>query len=631
MLLAVAGSAAGAPSAGVDVTLAAAGPVAVPQGKPFAFKATVASSTAMTGEVVFDLQAPGGARVAFLQKLLVVPPGLPAEVDGSVAASQWYPALGTYTVGASIGGKAVGNRLTFRVTAPTVAVPRFANVTSALGLSTALPDTTCGRWSNGAAWGDVDGDRKLDLFVTRQAQPAQLFVRRGARFVEEAAARGVAGIGHVALGASFADYDNDGDDDLFVTGDGGSRLYRNDGKGSFADVTAEAGVAGGKYMGMSGSWVDYDDDGWLDLYVANHSACAPTDINRGAVVYHPDHLFHSNRNGTFTDVTPLLEKDPSTPADGTTIGATFLGAWFDYDNDGRPDLLLANDFLGQRPDPNRLFHNDGAAGGSWQFTDVSVAAGIQWSMNSMGVAIGDFNRDLRLDFAISNWGETKVERNNGNGTFTDVAVAVGADRPFQRESRPAVTWGLEFHDLNLDGWEDLYVNAGYLVGYLTSTDTPQTNAVFVNDRAGKFLDLSAATGADDAGQSRGVASADYDRDGRVDLFVVNQGGSPQLFRNVTPKGKQHWLEVDPVGTRSNRDGCGTRIVASAKGMGSILRELHCGSTSVSSGSDRVAHFGLGPLAKGVKVNLAVTWPSGLRQVYRNVKVDRLLTLTEPKV
>jgi len=627
--VAVLSSASAAAAESLSVALAPMAAASAPQGAAFTFTAHLTSSEPVTQEVVFDLVAPNGATESFLSQLVAVPPGLPIDIQGTVATSQWFKELGRYKIVPTVGGRAAGAPLAFMVTKAGLTVPRFADVTRGLGLATDLPTTTCGRWSNGAAWGDVDRNGTLDLYVTRGVLPAQLFVNRGkAGFVEEGGARGVSGGGTVALGAVFADYDNDADQDLLVTNDGPPRLYRNDGTGHFADVTAEARI-GGDYMGMSGSWADYDADGHLDLYVTNHSRCAPTSVNRGAVTYNPDLLWHSNGDGTFTDATALLEHDPNLTEDGSTIGAGFQAAWFDYNGDNRQDLYLANDFLGQRPDRNHLWRNDGRGpDGQWQFTDVSIASGTSLSMNSMGIGVGDYDRDLDFDLVISNWGPNRLLRNNGDGSFRDVGPQTRIEREFQRQSRRGVTWGPQFADFNLDGWEDLYIAAGYLVGYLTPEDTPQRNEVFVNDRKGQFLDLSAASGADDPGQSRGVATADYDRDGRVDVYVVNQGGGSHLFRNVTPKGKSHWLEVRATGTRSNRDACGTKMVLTVAG-GSMLRQVFCGSTSTNSGSDKVVHFGVGTAKKLTK--LEVTWPTGIKQVFRKLKLDKVQSLVEPRV
>ncbi len=612
---------------GLTLALAPRGEAAVAQGAPFHFTARITSDHSITQGVFFDLIAPNGAKMTFARQLVAVPPGLPTEISASVIPAQWFKQRGRYQIAASLDRQPAGSPLAFEVRAPTVTAPIFKDVSGPAGVATSLPSATCGRWTNGSAWADVDGDRRLDLLVTRMQAPLQLFLNRGSRFSEESAARGLSTAGYVSLGAVFADYDNDGDADLYVANDGPDLLYRNEGKGTFVNVTAAAGL-GDDLSSVSASWGDYDRDGHLDLYVVNHSRCAGN-VSLSQLQYHSDHLYHNNGNGTFSDATFLLEHDPSTTLDGSTIGAGFQAAWFDYNDDGRQDLYLANDYLGRSPDRNHLWRNDGLGpSGAWQLTDVSVDSGTSFSMNSMGIGVGDYNRDLKLDLAISNWGANRLLRNNGDGTFSDVAEQTNTARTFQREARRGVTWGPEFADLNNDGWEDLYIAAGYLVGYLTEDDTPQANEVFVNDRKGQFLDLSAVSGADDDGQSRGVAAADYDVDGRVDLYVVNQGGVPHLFRNLTPKGKTHWLDVNTIGTRSNRDGCGTKLILTVAG-GKMRRDVYCGGTSVGSGSSKIVHFGVGAAKK--LQSLEVTWPSGVKQVFRKLKLDRLVTLTEPRV
>ena len=250
-------------------------------------------------------------------------------------------------------------------------------------------------------------------------------------------------------------------------------------------------------------------------------------------------------------------------------------------------------------------------------------------MNTMGIAVGDYDRDGRLDLALSNSYSNVLLRNRGDGTFADMAKRARVARTYQQAGEHGFTWGLEFADLNLDGWEDLYVGAGYLwaLGWLPG-EHPYVlrNEVFVNDRHGAFLDLSAPSRADDPGTTRGVAVGDYDRDGRLDVFVSNQDGQSRLYRNVTPRGRNHWLEVKTVGTVSNRDGCGARLTLTVRG-GSLVREVLCGSTSLSSGRDEVVHFGLGTARA---FTLRIAWPSGRTSVYRRLRPDRLVTVVEPK-
>ena len=619
----------GVARAAVSVKLEPAASPSVAQGRTFTFTASVSSDVALTDEVTFTVMPVGQASkaVPFNRQLAAVPPGGSLDLGGNVTPSQWFAKLGRYEIVPTIKNQQVGKPLFFKVTKPPLQVPVFKDVTAKLGLTTTLPDDPCGEWSSGAAWADVNGDGKLDLYVTRLGLPPQLFVNDGVGgFKEEAAARGVDNGGRTALGASFADYNNDGHPDLFVANDGPDRLYRNDGTGHFVDVAPQAGVDD-QWDSMSGSWVDYNNDGKLDLYVANHARCPGSDKSANvlkALEYEPDHLYRNNGDGTFTDVTSLLGAN-------ATLGAGFLGAWFDYNNDGRQDLYLANDYLGTKPDRNHLWRNDGpAADGTWQFTDVSVASRTAFSMNTMGVGIGDYNRDGRLDLALTNINANRLLRNNADGTFTDVARSAGVDRTYQQADQRGVTWGATFGDFNLDGWEDLYIGAGYLWSlnvWYGERFAAQPNELYVNAHDGKFLDLSAPSRANDPGQTRGVAVADFNRDGRLDLYVVNQNGSPKLYENVTPSKGRRWLEVNTVGTVSNRDGCGARIVVTA-GRAKLTREVLCGSTSVSSGADKVVHFGLG---RAKKFSLRITWPSGTSQTYGKLKADRLVTLKEPKV
>jgi enediyne biosynthesis protein E4 len=600
----------GAAAPTVDVKLRAIGPTSVPQGVAFTTGANLRNPTQEVVNVTvgFDLvEVSTGDLVDAFAWQATVPAEGTLSTRVPLTSSTWFAGQGSFQVRALIDGLTVGT-LDFEVTAPTVAPPLFQDVTAQAGVSTTLGPSECGGWAAGAAWGDVNGDGYLDLFLPRNASPALLWINDGAgHFVDEAAARGVADGSGVGMGAVFADYDNDGDQDLFVADRGPDHLYQNDGTGHFTDVAGSAGVSG-TTDDVSASWGDYDRDGHLDLYVVSNSQCAPPHM------YQQDRLYHNNGDGTFTDATSLL------PA-ALTHGAGYEAAWFDYDGDGDQDLYLANDRWGPTPDHNHLWRNDGPGGeGGWTFTDVSTSSGTDYFINSMGIAIGDIDRDLDLDFAISNIAGNVMARNNGDGTFTDVAATVGVQRPLVQVGLDSVTWGLVFADLNLDGYEDLFASAGSIYDLFE-----QPNQVFVGAGNGTFEDLSAPSGADDPGVGRGVAIGDYDRDGLLDLVVVNRNGDPVLYHNVSAV-SGHWLEVNLNGTASNADGCGARLTLSSS-TGRQVREAFCGSVSLSSGNDAFVHFGLGSATTITR--LVVEWPSGRRQVVRNVAADQVLDVTEP--
>ena len=609
-------------AAGVRAALRATKSSTVPQGLPFVFAIVLHNEDprSFNAQSPLVLTDPDGNTVTFARLVRSVPGNTKVSVRSRVVTSQWFAKLGTYKIAAP----GVSTRsLRFEVTRSPKPVPRFEDVTSAVGLDRPhVANNIKGyAYAAGAAWGDIEGDGDLDLFVPQQKEPANLWINNEGSFVERAAERGVANGTNVTfstgLSGVFADYDNDGDPDLYVNNDGPNRLYENDGSGHFADVTEAAGASGGDAPSSSASWGDYDGDGFLDLYVANYVRCVSGLCN----LYFDDVLLHNERDGTFSDASDLLHTRSS------TLGAGFQAAWFDYDTDGDQDLYLANDYVGPSPEPNVMWRNDGAGqDGSWTFTDVSIASGMRLSMNTMGVGLGDYDRDLDLDVALSNIEAIKLMRNSGTGSFKDAAAFARVQRPAVQDAEKAITWALEFHDLNLDGWEDLFVVGGLLQN-TTSFAAPQPDAVFVNAGGGRFLDLSAPSGAADPRIGRGAAFADYDRDGRMDVYVMNQGEMPALLRNVTPSGRRHWLEIDTVGSSSNRDGCGARIIVTLPSGAKLLRYVHCGSSGFASGSDANVHFGVG--AASVVPRVDIFWPSGRRQSLTDLPVDQLVTAIEP--
>ena len=579
--------------------------------------------------ITLTLTSPDGERVDFYTTSVFAYGSKESTEDLVTTPAQWFGGTGRYKITAASTSVRATAELAFDVVDPTAATPVFADVSEQAGVATSIPAAKCGQFANGAAWADVDGDNDPDLLVARLGDPVQLFINDGkGHFDEQGAQRGVSMTD--ANGASFADYDNDGDSDVLLVRDGTDLLLANDGTGHFTDVSVRAGIGDDNARGMNAAWGDFDGDGHLDVYVVNYMQCTGEWKTAGEVVsqvaYYDDTLYHNNGDGTFSDITDRLEHDPGTRDDGATVGAGFAAAWIDYNSDGHPDLYLANDFVGPSPDHNRLWRNDGPSPSGWMFTDVSLEAGAALFMNTMSIGVADVDRDGDWDMALSNIGGNKLLRNDGNGGFVE-DVQSGIERPTQEAGYDSVTWGSGFYDFNLDGWEDLYMGAGNLQRPPGTPVGVQPNELFLNDGTGnRFLDVSAATGAADTGDTKGVAFADYDLDGDVDMFVVDQGRSTHLFQNNTPRGANHWLEVRASGTSSDRDGCGATVAVEGRGP-PMRRTIPCGSGTTGSSNQPIAHFGLGPATGNVKVS--VRWPTGRTQALDDVAVDQLITVEEP--
>ncbi|HKQ73038.1 MAG TPA: FG-GAP-like repeat-containing protein [Blastocatellia bacterium] len=438
-----------------------------------------------------------------------------------------------------------------------------------------------------------------------------------------------------SMGAAVADYDNDGDQDLFVAGVHRNILFRNDGQGRFDDVSTKAGLSGGdprqgKMWSVAAAWLDYDNDGDLDLFVVNYCKWSPEiDPYCGAMKegwrtycypdrYEglPNQLFRNNGDGTFADVS-------NQSGVAKHIGKGMGVAIADYDDDGFVDLFVANDTL-----PNFLFRNNGRGG----FEEAGLTAGVAVNdsgrpVSAMGVDFRDYDNDGLPDLIVSALeGETyPLFRNLGKGFFTDATWQSGLGAETVKRSG----WSLGLFDFNNDGFKDLFTVNAHVndnIELYNNQTYRQPNSVFAGAGAGAFLEASHEAGADFQVKRahRGCAFADFDNDGRVDVVTTSLNEPVELFRNEST-GESHWLAIRLVGAKSNRDGIGARIKLMTTDGNAQFNHVTT-SVGYASSSDIRAHFGLGK-EKTVKL-IEVRWPSGATQRLKEVAADRLLTVTE---
>ena len=486
----------------------------------------------------------------------------------------------------------------------------------------------------GVALFDYNGDGRTDVFFTNGAETPGLrktsagFSNRlfrndgGLRFTDVTEAAGVAGLGY-AMGAAAADYDNDGDIDLFVAGVRQNQLLRNGGDGRFEDVTPRAGIASGEWAVAAG-WLDYDNDGRLDLFVvqyvqwsaATSRACG--DQGRGARTYcHPrffaglpNRLYRNRGDGTFEDVSDRAGL-------ARHVGKGMSVAIGDYDRDGRVDAFVTNDTV-----PNFLFRNNGDG----TFKETALLAGVSVpltgrAVSAMGADMQDYDNDGWPDIHVTALtGELfPLFRNDGRGAFED---ATQASRLAQLTVK-ASGWCTAFADIDNDGNKDLFTANSHVndrIDQVAATTWGQPNSLFVNDGSGRFRDATQESGlAGTASVHRGCGIADLDADGRLDVVVLTLGSPAELWRNESGAGRR-WLIVRLAGTKSNRDGIGARVT--------VNNQVRTMTTAVGYASSTHAgvHFGLGASADPVRVT--VEWPSGVRQVMENVAPNQRIDIRE---
>lgn len=504
---------------------------------------------------------------------------------------------------------------------------------------------------SGAAWADYDNDGWLDLFVVNQAGPltlsadevrsssarSALYRNNGdGTFTDVSASAGIDYRSH-GMGAAWGDYDNDGWPDLVVSSYGENELFRNNGDGTFERRSEQSGI--GAYQGFwtGVSWGDFDRDGLLDLYVAGYvkysdlgkmppslqyDVEAPPSLNPSAFAPERNLLYRNNGDGTFTEM--AYQAGVANPR-----GRSLAAAWVDLDDDGWPDLYVANDVS-----DNALFRNLG----NGLFEEVSLAARVADYRGAMGIAVGDWDGDADVDLFITHWiAQENALYNNMRTQRLELDLPRARTLQFMDEADryglgqialDYVGWGTSFFDYDNDGSLDLFVVNG---STLQEDDDPRLlvgmrDQLFWNRNAEEgFYDVSAVSGQYFATESvgRGAAFGDYDNDGDTDVFVVNNGGRAVLLRNDGGN-TNRWLKIRLEGRQSNRSAIGAKLRLVA-GPTVQIREVGSQSSYLSQNS-LIAHFGLGSRAQAD--TLEIVWPSGLREILTNVAADQTLHLVE---
>ncbi len=497
---------------------------------------------------------------------------------------------------------------------------------------------------NGAAFFDYDEDGDQDLFIVNgtrldqdeASRPSNTLYRNNGdgTFVDVTAASGLEQYGW-GQGASVSDIDNDGDLDLFITYYGPNRLYRNNGDGTFTEISKAAGLDHPAW-GVGAAFADYDRDGVSDLFVANYVDFDPADTPEPGEA--PNCFFmgivvHCGPKGLPLPKHLLYHGrgdgtfEDVSGVSGVAVDPRYgLGAvWGDYDNDGDVDLYVTNDVT-----PNNLYENEG----NGRFTDIALIAGVAYNEDGraqagMGVDFGDFDNDGWLDLHVTNFSHdhNALYRNTGEGYFTDVSFTSGVGEA----SFYFLGWGSGFEDFDRDGWLDIFIANGHVYPEVNTQPTEshfaQRDLLFRNLGDGRFREMGMESGPalSSVRVGRGAAFGDYDNDGDVDIAVVNMNDPLSLLRNESAP-HHHWLGLRLIGRQSARDALGSRVTVTAGELLQI-REVKSGSSYLSQNDLRIL-FGLGTIDKIDRVE--IRWPSGQEQVLDDVSLNQYIRVIEPR-
>ena len=581
------------------------------------------------------MNVPARQMAIMLAAATMVAVGLRVIAQSPARTTQTHPSSPQHPATAANSGRDPA-----RQTATPSALPTFEDVTEKSGINfrhsfgeqklSSIMEAT----GSGCAWIDYNNDGLLDLYVlngryvdgvTKFSKPDgveatnHLYRNNGdGTFTDVTAQAGVGGKGF-AMGVTVGDYDNDGYEDIYVTNWNSSILYHNNGDGTFTDVTAKAGVEN-PHFGTGVTWLDYDRDGKLDLFVGNYLKFDPNakreyfsaDAFPGPLDYEGDanRLFHNSGDGTFTDVSHKAGIDnPLGRAMGLTAG--------DFANDGWPDIYIANDTM-----ESYLYRNNHDGTFTNIAQDVNVAFGANGEATSaMNPIFGDYDNDGWQDIFVSDMRYHRLFHNPGpKGFWLDTTVETGV----AAVSGQYVAWGDGFFDFDNDGWKDLFIVNGGLHWLI-----PMEDSILRNNGDSTFTDVSSQLGSyfKTKKVGRGACFGDYDNDGYMDAFIVVLGGKGILLHNNPPPVgmRNHWLTIKLIGTKSNRDGFGARLEAIAGDLHQYI-EATAENGYLSQGDPR-PHFGLGKHSEVDK--LLIRWPSGIEQELDHIKADQFLTVKEP--
>lgn len=482
----------------------------------------------------------------------------------------------------------------------------------------------------GAAFLDYDQDGYIDLYVcsgtwlegfSKEDKPDRLpgnklYRNRGNGTFEDVTQKAGVGGPWFSMGVTVGDFNNDGFPDLYISNYGSNALLKNNGNGTFTDVTKRSNTGGGKECSVGAAWLDYDNDGFLDLYIGNYLEYDPNykyfyapDGFPGPLAYdsEKDILYHNNGDGTFEDVTDAMG---IIDRDGRAMGVGVA----DYDDDGFVDIYVANDHT-----LNYLWHNDGGK----KFEDRGTMTGTAFSQAgeatvSMSVDYADYNGDGLLDMFVSDDTYCSLYENMGNGIFSDKGVPSN----ISMAAAQFVGWSSSFFDYDNDGDVDIFKTNGELKHLYGQEDQ-----IFENENNGKFTDISLKLGQYFQKElvGRGACLGDYDNDGDFDIFIVNLNDHCVFLRNNRGN-ENNWLEIKLIGTSSNRDGIGSRVKITSGGKVQTAQKIS--TTGYVSQNDPRLHFGLGKNEMAEKIE--IIWPSGKEQMLENIKANQILNVTEPK-